>query len=179
MRFCLRPATQHPRVTELTLDGCLSRKWDVPKVDLANCCEVVLGSNPADRHTSTGGLVALSNEDNFYVGSLLTWWNKKLTKKNNCQCADQGCLSRIPIFSIPNPGSALKNLSIWIQKIVSKLSKYDPGCSSRIRFPDLDPDILLNPDPGVKKAPEPGSGSTTLIYVIQTWIVMRWKCRQL
>jgi hypothetical protein len=46
---------------------------------------------------------------------------------------DPGCLSRIPIFSIPDPGSrvkktprsasASKNLSILIQKIVSKLSE--------------------------------------------------------
>jgi hypothetical protein len=31
--------------------------------------------------------------------------------------------------------------------------KYDPGCSFRI--PDLDPDFLSIPDPGVKKAPDP------------------------
>ncbi len=36
--------------------------------------------------------------------------------------------------------------------------KYDPGCSSRIRIPDF----LPIPDPGVKKAPDPGSGSATL-----------------
>jgi hypothetical protein len=33
--------------------------------------------------------------------------------------------------------------------------KYDPGCSSRIR--------ILIPDTGVKKAPDPGSGSATLL----------------
>jgi hypothetical protein len=38
--------------------------------------------------------------------------------------------------------------------------KYDPGCSSQI--PDLDADLLTIPDPGVKKAPDPGSGSETL-----------------
>jgi hypothetical protein len=52
--------------------------------------------------------------------------------------------SRVRIFSIPDPGSASKNLSILIQKILSS-RKYDPGCSSRI------------PDPGVKKAQDPGS----------------------
>jgi hypothetical protein len=54
--------------------------------------------------------------------------------------ADPGCLSRIRIFSIPDPnlvnsgpGSSSKNLS-KTQKIISKLSEYDPGCSSRIRI---------------------------------------------
>jgi hypothetical protein len=35
--------------------------------------------------------------------------------------------------------------------------KHDPGCSSRIRIPDPDPDFLPIPDPGVKKATDPGS----------------------
>ncbi len=42
--------------------------------------------------------------------------------------------SRIRFFSIPDPGSASKNLSILTQKkwfLTSR--KYDPGCSSRIR----------------------------------------------
>jgi hypothetical protein len=66
--------------------------------------------------------------------------------------ADPGCLSRIPDagsdFFHPGsrvkkiPGSASKNLSIFTQKIVSKLSEYDPnpsriqgskGTRSRIR----------------------------------------------
>jgi hypothetical protein len=43
-------------------------------------------------------------------------------------CCGSGCLSRIRIFSIPNPsfidpGSASKNLSILTQKMVSKLSE--------------------------------------------------------
>ncbi len=42
--------------------------------------------------------------------------------------------------------------------------KYYPGCSSRIRFPD--PNLTFYPswipDQGVKKAPDPGSGSATL-----------------
>ena len=62
--------------------------------------------------------------------------------------ADPGCLSRIRIFSIPDPGSrvkkipgsgsASKNLSILTQKMflswVVSSGKYDPGCSSRIRI---------------------------------------------
>ncbi len=41
--------------------------------------------------------------------------------------------------------------------MVSKLKKYDPGCSSRI--PDPDAYFLPSriPEPGVKKAPNPGS----------------------
>ncbi len=41
--------------------------------------------------------------------------------------------------------------------------KYDPGCSPRIRISDPNPDFLAIPDPGVKKATDPGSGSATLI----------------
>ncbi len=41
--------------------------------------------------------------------------------------------------------------------------KYDPGCSSRI--PDPDPDFLPILDPGVKKAPDPGSG--TLVDLVR------------
>jgi hypothetical protein len=37
--------------------------------------------------------------------------------------ADPGCLSRIRIFSIPDPGFASENLSILAQKMVSKLSE--------------------------------------------------------
>ncbi len=87
--------------------------------------------------------------------------------------ADPGCLSRIPdptffhprswirTVSIPDPGSSSKNLSILTPKKAKKWflssKKYDPVCSSRI--PDPDADFLLSriPDPGVKKAPNPGS----------------------
>jgi hypothetical protein len=37
-----------------------------------------------------------------------------------------------PIFSIPDPGSASKNLSILTQKWFLTSRKYDSGCSSRI-----------------------------------------------
>ncbi len=79
--------------------------------------------------------------------------------------ADPGCLSRIRTVSIPDPGSASKNLSILTSKKPKKWflssGKYDLGCSSRI--PDPDADFLPIPDPGVKKAPDPGSGFATLI----------------
>jgi hypothetical protein len=38
--------------------------------------------------------------------------------------------------------------------------KYDPGCSHRNPDPDFYPPRV--PDPGAKKAPDPGSGSATL-----------------
>jgi hypothetical protein len=60
-------------------------------------------------------------------------------------------------LSIPDTGSASKNLSILTKKWFLSSRKYDPDCSSRI------------PDPGSrgKKAPDPGSGSTTLINQIK------------
>ncbi len=96
--------------------------------------------------------------------------------------ADPGCLSWIPdptffhpgsrirTVLIPDPGSRIlikeckyfnpqKSKKKWF--LSSK--KYDPGCSSRI--PDPDADFLPSriPDPGVKKVPNPGSGSATLV----------------
>jgi hypothetical protein len=56
-------------------------------------------------------------------------------------------------FSIPDSRSASKNLSILTQKLFLSPRKYDPGCSSRI----LVLFFLPIPDPGVKKAPDPGS----------------------
>ncbi len=37
--------------------------------------------------------------------------------------------------------------------------KYDSSCSTRIRI------LIFYPDPGVKKAPDPGSGSATLFVI--------------
>jgi hypothetical protein len=79
--------------------------------------------------------------------------------------ADPGCLSRIRIFSIPDPNFFHPGSQIRIFSIP------DPNFSSRIRIkefndfmirlfiPDPDPDFLPNPDPGVKKAPDPGSAT--------------------
>jgi hypothetical protein len=88
----------------------------------------------------------------------------------------RGCLCRTPDlnFSIPDPGLRVtkkpdpdphQRIQVFVtQKTASKLSeklswvfKPDPGSGffflSRIRIPD----------PGVKKAPDPGSGSSTLV----------------
>jgi hypothetical protein len=61
-------------------------------------------------------------------------------------------------LSIPDPGSASKNLSILTQQIVSKLSKI--WCGLFIPYPGSR--FLPIPDPGVKNAPDPGSGSATV-----------------
>ncbi len=76
--------------------------------------------------------------------------------------------SRIRLFSIPDPkffhpGSTSKNLSILTQKIVLKLSEIWSG----LFIPDPDPDFLRIPDPGVKKALDPWSGSATLQRYIE------------
>jgi hypothetical protein len=60
---------------------------------------------------------------------------------------------------IPDLESASNNLSILTQKMVSKLYR-KPGCSPRIRILTFYPSRI--PDPGVEKAPDPGSGSATV-----------------
>jgi hypothetical protein len=79
--------------------------------------------------------------------------------------ADRGCLSRILIFSIPDSGAASKNLSILTQKngfeaFGNMIQVVHPRSGSRIL-------IFTHriPYPGVKKAPDPGSGSATLVHV--------------
>jgi hypothetical protein len=71
---------------------------------------------------------------------------------------DPGSRTRIRIFSIPDPGSTSKNL------IILSSQKYDPGCSSRILT--FYPSWI--PDPGVKKAPDPGTSSATLLQTMTT-----------
>jgi hypothetical protein len=71
--------------------------------------------------------------------------------------------SRIPdpIFFHPGSRIRIKELKYFNQKKwFLSTQKYDPGFSSRIRTPD--PDFLPIADPGVKKAPDPGTGSATL-----------------
>jgi hypothetical protein len=82
----------------------------------------------------------------------------------------------IPDPTFFHPGSELSPSRILIKefnyfnpkkakKLFLSSKKYYPGCSSRI--PDPDADFLQSriPDPGVKKAPNPGSGSATLLTV--------------
>ncbi len=78
--------------------------------------------------------------------------------------ADPGCLSRIPDPTFFHPGSriCIKEFNYFNPKkwFLSSM-KYGPGCSSRIRILTFYPSRI--PDPGVKKAPDPGSGSSTLL----------------
>jgi hypothetical protein len=70
-------------------------------------------------------------------------------------------------FRIPEPNFFPPGSRILIQefkyfnptKWFLSSRKYDPGSSSQIRIPDLDTHFLPipDPDPGVKKAPDPGS----------------------
>jgi hypothetical protein len=82
---------------------------------------------------------------------------------------------------IPDTGSdffpsriRIKYFGILTQKIgFYALEIYDPGCSSRIRilfsYPSRIPGLKRHriPDPGVKKASDPGSGSATLQSTFQ------------
>ncbi len=78
-----------------------------------------------------------------------------------------GALINFFLFRITDPnffhhGSASKNLSILAQKIDSKHSAIWSGLF--IPDPDNDFNPFRIPDPGVKKAPDPGSGSATLFF---------------
>ncbi len=69
-------------------------------------------------------------------------------------------------------GQFSKNAKLFTQKIVTKLSKiwvWDPGSGKNLfRFPV--------PDPVVKKAPDPGSGSAKLIRTHNKIILFRLCC---
>ncbi len=79
--------------------------------------------------------------------------------------ADQGCLSRIRIFSIPDQKDSRSRIRIHItefkyffpKKFILNSRKYDLGCSSPIRIPDPDLDFLPIPDPGTRG--QKGTGS--------------------
>jgi hypothetical protein len=89
---------------------------------------------------------------------------------SDIQCCGSGMLSRIRIFSIPDPGSELfhpgsasNNLRILTKNWFLSSWKYDPGCSSRIRIPD--PRSRGEKGTG-SRIPDPGSGSATLLTYI-------------
>ncbi len=55
-------------------------------------------------------------------------------------------------------------INLFTQKIVTKLSKiwvWDPGSGKN---------LFRIPDPGVKKAPDPGSGSATLVNILDRFV---------
>ncbi len=81
---------------------------------------------------------------------------KPAARWSKYQCCGSGMFIPDPGSDVFHPGSASKNLSILTQqKWFLSSRKYDPGCLSRI--PDPDPYFLPILDPGVKKAPDPGS----------------------
>jgi hypothetical protein len=86
--------------------------------------------------------------------------------------ADQGYLSRIldPNFFIPDLGSRIliKEFKYFSPKkwFISSW-KYNADYSSRIQMPDPDHDFLPIHDHGVKKAPNSGSGSASLVTIIR------------
>ena len=59
--------------------------------------------------------------------------------------------SRIPDPKSFHPGSESMNLCILTPKWFLSSWKYDLGCSTWIRIPDPDPDILPIPDPEVER----------------------------
>jgi hypothetical protein len=73
-----------------------------------------------------------------------------------------GYLIRIFPFRIPDPDPH-QRIKIFLNHKKTFLSyrKKDLGCSQRI----LDPDFLPIPDPEIKKAPDPGSESATLLSI--------------
>jgi hypothetical protein len=86
--------------------------------------------------------------------------------------ADPGCLSRIRLFSIPDPGSELflsRIPDFNPKKLFLSFMKHDPGCSSRI--PDPDPDFLPFPDPGSRGQKGTGSG----IRIRHTSCILRFR----
>ncbi len=95
---------------------------------------------PDPQHWEKQLQVHLPPPDEYRVASdkarLGTAWASNQVNYNiiGACVADLEWLSRIGIFSIPDPGSASKNLSILTQKLFLSSRKHDPGCSSRIRI---------------------------------------------
>jgi hypothetical protein len=55
------------------------------------------------------------------------------------------------------------NFQRIIELLQKKLSKNSEKCGLGIRDPGSGKNLFRIPDPGIKKAPDPGSGSTTLL----------------
>jgi cohesin complex subunit SCC1 len=82
---------------------------------------------------------------------------------------------RIPDPNCLHPGSASKNLSILTPKKPPKKTK-KWFLSSRKYDPDADFLPSLIPDPAIKRAPDPGSGSATLVgdfFVVLRYVNMQ------
>ncbi len=118
---------------------------------------------------------------NFVYFNFMFLSYKESNERLNCAVCDQcsvanpGCLSRIRLFF--HPGSEIfpsrirvKEFKYFIpKKRFPSASKYDPGCSSRIRILVFYPSRI--PDPGVKRVPDLGSGSATQVTILPKFTV--------
>jgi hypothetical protein len=140
---------------------------------------ISVGSNGFELNTSLGGVVpdgsvadpgCLSRipDPDFYPSRIQKQQQKRGVKKNCCHnllCSHKfHKIANYFSFEVPKKkiwANFQRILELFTQKIVNKLSKiwvWDPG--SEIR--DREKNLFRIPDPGVKKAPDPGSGSATL-----------------
>ncbi len=117
-------------------------------------------------------LVVASSRIRLYCCKLYKYFKKIIY----LSVADPGCLSWVRFFF--HPGSESFSSRIRIKefkcfnpnKLFLSSRKYDSGCSSRIRILIFYPSQI--PDPGVEKAPDPESGSATLIYLYHiSWYI--------
>ncbi len=114
---------------------------------------------------------------NLGIGEKIPWANQT---EGFCSVADPGCLSQIPDLNFFHPGSEFFHPGLRIlikdfkyfnpKKWFQSSRKSGPGCSSRIRILTFYPSRI--PDPGVKMAPYPGSGSATMDF-FSLWIHSR------
>jgi hypothetical protein len=119
-----------------------------------------------------GGDVEIARLSNIKSRSFLQKLKKNMSVWG-ISVADPECLSRIRIFSIPDPGSEFfpsripdphQEFRYFIpKKWLLSSRKYDSGCSSRTWILTFYPSLI--PDPVVKTAPDPGSGSAILVGV--------------
>ncbi len=97
-------------------------------------------------------------DENSRIRSLRIHWSEGRIRRS-----ESGSIPKCYIFEVlkkKNWANFQRKIELFIQKIVTKLSKtwvWDPGPRSGIRK-----NLFRIPDPGVKKAPDPGSGSATL-----------------
>ncbi len=109
--------------------------------------------------------------------TVLTIRSSTPTSQSSASSPEHSGIQSLPIVVLPISGSQFFPSLIpdLHQRIFSILTpkkwflssqKFDPGCSSRIRtfYP------TRIPDPAVKKAPDPGSGSATLLPIL-SWLV--------
>ncbi len=83
-----------------------------------------------------------------------------ISQQRNFECCGSGRFIPDPHFLHPGSRIRIKEFKYFNpKKFFLSYRKYDPACSSRIRILIFYPSRIT--DPGVKKAPDPGSGSAT------------------